>query len=124
MKNSWRGSWALRSAAIFLVVASVVGAVTLSLYAYEKLPSSTGRPQAEEPEALEVAVVRPRPQRRLQINQGIILAADRSRVVDLYARYTGSREVASVILDASLELDVPVNLAFAPCWINSVNLNY
>jgi soluble lytic murein transglycosylase-like protein len=53
------------------------------------------------------------------VNHAILRLGVRADAVDFYAHYTGSEEIAQVILDAALRNDVPVNLAFALGWQES-----
>ncbi len=39
--------------------------------------------------------------------------------IDFYSQYTGDQEIARVILEESLELDVPVHVAFSLAWKES-----
>lgn len=110
----------MRSVALLLAVALAVAVVTVTLDAYERLPS-LGDPGGDRTGSGPAAGLRPRSEapRRMQVNHAIVRLVERVAVLDFYAAYTGRHEVARAILEAALRAEVPVNLAFALGWQES-----
>lgn len=102
----------LRAVAVLVVTAVAVGVVTLSLSAGER----EREPELSPGQGPDVGPPAPRNLRRLQVNERVRLNASFPSVVEFFAGYIGSREVAEVILKQSLSMEVPVNLAFSLAW--------
>lgn len=109
-----------RSLSLVLAAAVAVVVITVTLDAHELLPDLGSRAAgAERPPAARGQALRSEPPHRMQVNHAIVRLGGRADAVDFYAGYTGSRDVARVILEAALRAEVPVNLAFALGWQES-----
>lgn len=107
----------VRSGALVLAVAvvAVVVTVTLDAYAYD---GGTG-PRAAAAGAARAGSLTSQPPHRMQVNHAILRLGARSAAAEFYAAFTGSADMARIILDAALRAEVPVNLAFALGWQES-----
>lgn len=56
---------------------------------------------------------------RYDINSYVIEELTRTQAISFYSQFTNNFMIASSILDASLELQVPVHLAFSIAWAES-----
>ena len=111
----------MRSVAILLAVALAAAVVTVTLDAYERLPSpgEPGSAGSVSSRSSGGQGLRSEAPRRMQVNHAIVRLVERVAVLDFYAGYTGCRGVARTILEAALRAEVPVNLAFALGWQES-----
>jgi soluble lytic murein transglycosylase-like protein len=101
-----------------VAVAAVAITVTLDAYTGVSVRPVAATP-ARAPRFSTAGSLRSEPPRRMQVNHAILRLVARPAAVDFYAAYTGSGDVARVILDAALREGVPVNLAFALGWQES-----